>query len=76
MTNIICARCGATFTSASEYGRHYVARHPAEPFPELWDSPDLDGELRSWDGSEPTASDEPVNSFEDLVEEPPEEAEG
>ncbi len=76
MPNIICAQCGATFTSADQYRRHYAASHPDEPFPELWDSPDLDEEFRSWGGTEPTASDEPVNIFEDLMEEPPDEAEG
>ena len=76
MPNIICAQCGATFASADQYRRHYAASHPDEPFPELWDSPDLDEEFRSWGGTEPTASDEPVNIFEDLMEEPPDEAEG
>lgn len=73
---IICPQCGDAFTERRDYQAHYLARHPDEPYPELWDSPDQDEEFRSWGGTDPTDSDQPINIFEDAMEESPEETLG
>ena len=76
MSTYICPQCGDAFDSVTSFRQHYLRTHPDEPYPDLSDeAARADDGGRSYGGSDPTDSDSPINVFQDVMEQSPEDEE-